>query len=194
MVMSKALATLLPCKSSISATSLVLVMPVLMALAGCTNDGAGGPIISSLSTPTDAAAELDSDHVSDSEEADHDGAGEDPIITITSTPTGITAHLTWDRPSDIDVTGYSVHYGKHSEESPSSDEPSLDGSSTEESASEEPDSCSRGEAQVAEGSSATITGLEPNTSYFFAIRAFNENDSESICSNEFVALTPPAES
>jgi hypothetical protein len=59
---------------------------------------------------------------------------------------------------------------------------------------EEPRFCSDGESQTVQAPSATITGLEPNTPYFFAIRAFNENESESLCSNEITAVTPPAQS
>ncbi|MGE3978664.1 MAG: hypothetical protein AB7F94_13885, partial [Nitrospira sp.] len=53
-------------KSNISMAHLILVIPFLVSLAGCTNDGAGGPTISSLSTPADATEELDSDQASNS--------------------------------------------------------------------------------------------------------------------------------
>lgn len=167
-----------------------LFVSSIISLAGCTGEGTEGPIISSLSTPTDAMAGLDSDQDSNSEAVDHGDGEEDPIITMTSTPSGITAHVTWDLPSGIDVGGYSVYYGKRATEPPTSEE-STD-SSAEESGSEESQSCSRGESQTVENPSATITGLEPNTSYFFVIRAFNENESESLCSNEIIAVTPPA--
>ncbi|MBX3330291.1 MAG: fibronectin type III domain-containing protein [Nitrospira sp.] len=173
-------------KSNISITYLTLLVLLLMPLAGCSGEGAGGPIISSLSTPTDASTGLDSDLTSDSEVADSDQEKE-PIITMTPTPTGVTAHLTWDHPPDFNATGYRVHYGKRLPEEPSSEEPNL-----EESSSEKPNACSDGESQAVEDPSATITGLEPNTSYFFVIRAFNE--SESLCSNEFMAVTPSAQS
>jgi len=183
-------------RSSFPMAPLMLVIPLLMALAGCTGEGAGGPVISSLSTPTDAPTELGSDQASDSEEADHDhdGGGEDPIITLTSTTTGVTAHVTWARPSDIDVAGYAIYYGKHSEQTASSDESPSEDAGAAEVETEEPNSCSRGESQTVESPSATITGLEPDTSYFFAIRAFNESESESLCSNEIMVVTPPAQS
>jgi len=157
-----------------------------MPLAGCTGEGAGGPVISSLSSPTDPTAGSDSDQDAHSEDANHDDGDEDPIITMTSTTTGVIARLTWDPPSGIDVAGYDIHYGKHTSQEPSEEE-----SGSEEVSSEEPTACSRGESQAVEGPSATITDLEPNTEYFFAIRAFNE--SESLCSNEIVAVTPPAQ-
>ncbi|MBX3300780.1 MAG: fibronectin type III domain-containing protein [Nitrospira sp.] len=171
-----------------------LLIPPLISLTGCTGEGAGGPVISSLSTPTDATAESDSNQDSSSEDVNHGDGEEDPIITMTSTPTGVTARVTWDRPTDIDVVRYSVYYGKHSEETPSLEESNSEDSGAEELGSEELNSCVRGESQAVESPSATITGLEPNTPYFFAIRAFNENESESLCSNEIIAVTPPAQS
>ncbi|MDF0673201.1 MAG: fibronectin type III domain-containing protein [Nitrospira sp.] len=182
----KTLASVVIRKLSFSMAQLILVIPLLMPLAGCTNDGAGGPIISSLSKPTDDAAGLDSDQATNPEAADFDGE-EDPTITMTPTPTGVTAHVTWDRPSDFKATGYSIHYGKRSSEEPRSEE-----SGSEELSSEEPNSCAHGESQTVEAPPATITGLEPNTPYFFAIRAFNE--SESTCSNEITAVTPSTQS
>lgn len=173
-------------KSNISMAHLILLLLLLMPLAGCTGEGAGGPAISSLSSPTDASEGLDSDLAPDSEVADSDEE-KDPVITMTPTPTGVTAHLTWAPPPGADVAGYYVYYGKRASEEPSSEE-----TSSEELSSEEPNSCSRGESQVVEAPPATITGLEPNAPYFFAIRAFN--NSESICSNEITAVTPSAQS
>lgn len=179
------------------ACSTVLILP-LISLTGCTGEGGGGPTISSLSRPTDATAESDSDQTHHSAAVDSVGDGEeDPTITMTSTPTGVTAHVTWDRPSDFKATSYYVYYGKRSPEElqskeSSSEEPSSEESSSEESNPEEPTSCSRGESQAVEAPPATITGLEPDTPYFFAIRAVN--DSESICSNEITTVTPSAQS
>ena len=175
-------------KSNISMPYLILTIPLLLPLAGCTGEGAGGPIISSLSTPTDATAGVDSDQDPHSEEANHGDGDEDPIIMMTSAPTGVTARLTWDPPSGIDVAGYDIYYGKHSPAAVSSEE-----SESEDVSSEEPLSCSRGEKQAVDGPQATITGLEPDTQYFFAIRAFNDSESEGLCSNEIMMVTPPAQ-
>ena len=152
--------------------------------------------MSNLSQPTDSTAELDSGQAPSSTEADS-GGEEDPVVTMTSTPDGVTARLTWNHPSDINVAGYSIYYGKSSPEEPGSEESIAEESISEESTSdesisEELSSCSQGESQAVEAPPATITGLEPNTRYFFAIRAFN--DSESICSNKITAVTPPAQS
>lgn len=180
-------------KSNISMAHLILVIFLLMPLASCTGEGAGGPIISSLSTPTDATEKLNSDQASNSTAADSGGDGEeDPTITMTSTPTGVTAHVTWVHPPGMNVAGYNVYYRKQPPAESSSEESSLEEPASEESGSEGPSSCSSGESQAVKAPAATITGLEPNTRYLFAIRAFNE--SESLCSNEIAAVTPPAES
>lgn len=184
-------------KWAISVAHLMPLIFLLMPLAGCTGEGGGGPTISSLSTPTDATQEMNSDQTSNSTVADSGGDGEpDPTITMTSTPTGVTAHVTWVQPPSMSVAGYNIYYRKQpaaepSSEESSSEDSSSEGSTPEESGSEEPSSCSSGESQAVEAPAATITGLEPNTRYVFAIRAFNE--SESLCSNEIAAVTPPAE-
>jgi hypothetical protein len=185
-------------KSIISTAYPALLILLFIALAGCTNDGAGGPTISSLSTPTNASAGLDSGLASDSEIEDSAGE-EDPVITMTSTPTGVTANLTWDPPPNVKVTGYQIYYEKHSSENQGSEESieeELDWSEgsarPEDSTSDKPSLCSYGESQTVEAPSATIVGLDPGTPYVFAIRAFNE--SESLCSNEIPAVTPPTQS
>ncbi len=67
MLMRESLASLVTYKPIFSMTYLALFTLLLMPLAGCSGEGAGGPVISSLSTPTDATAALDSDLASDSE-------------------------------------------------------------------------------------------------------------------------------
>jgi len=101
---------------------------------------------------------------------------EDLTIAVSSTQTGATARLTWDASNDPDVQGYFIHYGKRS--------PAEYGS------------CSYEESQRVGAPPATITGLEPNTPYFFAISAFGESESESDspCSNEVLVVTPSVQS
>ncbi|MFZ3014476.1 MAG: fibronectin type III domain-containing protein [Nitrospira sp.] len=198
MLMRESLASLVTYKPIFSMTYLALFTLLLMPLAGCSGEGAGGPVISSLSTPTDATAALDSDLASDSEIENFAGE-EDPIITMTSTPTGVTANLTWDPPPNVKVTGYQIYYEKHSSENQGSEESieeevdwSEGSAQLEDSTSDKASLCSYGESQTVEAPSATIVGLDPGTPYVFAIRAFNE--SESLCSNEIQAVTPPAQS
>ena len=198
MLMRESLASLVTWKPIFSMTYLALFTLLLTPLAGCTNDGAGGPTISSLSTPRDATAGLDSNPAPQSESTDSDGEP-DPMITMIPTPTGVTAQLTWVHPPGMNVAGYKIYYRKQPPAEPSSEESGSEEFSSEEPASEEsgleePSSCSSGESQTVEGPSATIVGLEPDTRYVFAIHAFNENESESLCSNEVMAVTPPAES
>lgn len=179
-------------KSSFSMSHLIFVIPLVMPLAGCSNDGSGAPAISSLSTPTDASAGSDSDQAHHSGATDADGE-EDPTIIMTPTPAGVIAHVTWVHPPGMSVAGYDIYYRKQPAAEPSSAESSSEEPASEELASgefdsEEQSSCSSGERQTVESSTATITGLEPNTRYSFAIRAFNE--SESLCSNEITVTTP----
>lgn len=183
-------------KSIIPMAYLIPLILSLILLTGCSNDGAGGPIISSLSTPTDATAGVGSPPAPNSEGADSEGVSfdgdTDPVITMTPTSTGVTAHVSWVHPPGMNVVGYNVYYRKQPSAEPSSEESSSEEPVSEESGSEESSSCSSRESQAVEAPAATITGLEPNTRYLFAIRAFNE--SESLCSNEIVAVTPPTQS
>lgn len=166
MLTLEALISFVHSKLDVSTTRLILGIPLLMSLAGCAGEGAGG-----------SASGL----------AHADGGDADPIVTMTPTPTGITANVTWDPPPDFDAVRYHIYYGKRSTEEVGSEE-----SDSEELGSEESRSCSQGEKQAIDTPSATITGLEPDTQYFFAIRALNENESEGLCSNEIAARTPSA--
>lgn len=182
-------------KSSLLMTSPALLILPLLLMAGCTGEGPGGPTIASISTPTDETGAVGSGQSQGSNLAD-DGE-EDPVITMSSTPDGVTANLTWGRPHEFNVAGYSVHYGirplgEAGSPDSSSEEETSEEFSSEESNSEASNSCSQGESQTVGAPRATISGLEPNTRYFFAIRAFNE--TESLCSNEVTVVTPSAQS
>lgn len=181
-------------KSIISMVCGTLLVLPLIILNGCTGEGAEAPVVSSLSSSTDATSESSSDPAATGEAADLSGE-EDPKITMTSTSRGVTAHVSWDRPTEFNVARYTVYYGKRESKAPrseelTSEEESSSGEPTPENA--ESSVCSSGESQTVADSPATITGLEPNTQYFFAIRAFN--DSESVCSNEIMAITPSIDS
>lgn len=194
---------------TIASVHLMALCLILLPLTGCSDNGsAGGPSISSLSTPTDThpneGAEADPDSTETtgneqddptdaltaaeteplpSEDPDADAealmAGlegeEQPMVTEPSAPTGATARLTWAVHPDPKTAGYRVYYGKQS--------------------SGEPGSCSYETSQSVEAPPATITGLEPNTPYFFAISAFQGEDSEeeSPCSNEVLVISSPAQ-
>lgn len=99
------------------------------------------------------------------------GGDEAPMVTTTPTAAGASASLIWDPVQDPTVTGYSVHYGTQS-----AGQPGL---------------CAYEESKFVTGPSATITGLNPNTRYFFAVSAYN--GLEGPCSNEVSTVTPPAQ-
>ena len=189
---------------AIATAHIIVLSFVALPLAGCGADGQGGPVVSSLSAPTDTSSgegsPSDADPTATASPAGEDATAtstetetgtasaaedfepatiaeptdgdEDPTISVTSTPTGATARVTWDVSSDPTISNYYVYYGKQS--------------------SGEPGSCSYEASQSVEAPPATITGLEPNTPYFFSISAFGE--SESPCSSEVLVVTPPAHS
>lgn len=96
--------------------------------------------------------------------------------STTQTPTGGTASLAWSPVQDPSVHSYFVHYGRQSSGQPGSCayESSLHVASPSDTA-----------ANV----SATVTNLDPNTTYYFAVSAYD--GLESACSNEVSTVTPP---
>jgi hypothetical protein len=191
---------------TIALVPLLVLSTIVLPLAGCSDNGQGGPSISSLSTPTTptdnqpsenteadtpstetAANEQDDPTISEApteiEPFPSEVAEADPESLVSGpegeavpfTPTDATARLTWAVNPDPTVTGYRVYYGKES--------------------SGEPGSCSYETSQSVEAPPAIITGLDPNTPYFFAISAFGgeEGEAESPCSNEVLMISSPAQ-
>jgi hypothetical protein len=74
---------------------------------------------------------------------------------------GATASLSW-QPVDQDQVSYTVHYGKQS--------------------AGQAGSCNYENSLDVAEPTATVTGLELNTTYYFAVSAFN--GARSACSNE----------
>lgn len=97
------------------------------------------------------------------------GGSGDPAISNSATPTGATASLAWDPVQDPTVYTYYVHYGKQSV--------GQTGSCTYEYSQQVPST----------STSATITGLDPNTTYYFSVSAFNGMSGP--CSNEVSTVT-----
>jgi len=79
--------------------------------------------------------------------------------------------LAWDPVQDPTVTAYYVHYGKQP--------------------AGQTGMCSYPDTQVASSPNITITGLEPNTRYYFAVSAYNGVNGP--CSNEVSAVTPASQ-
>ena len=94
---------------------------------------------------------------------DHTGSGS------TATPAGATASLEWLPVEDPSVIAYFVHYGRQS--------PGQPGSCTYES------------SMYVDSPSATVPNLDPNTTYYFAVSAYN--GLESPCSEEVSTVTTP---
>jgi hypothetical protein len=100
------------------------------------------------------------------------GGGETGGAVAPSADTGVTASVAWSPVPDPSINSYFVHYGRQSPD--------------------QPGSCAYEHSMhVHAGStSATITDLDPNTVYYFAVSAYN--GMESGCSNEVSTVTPPA--
>jgi hypothetical protein len=88
----------------------------------------------------------------------------------TASNPGVTASLAWSPVQDPSISAYFVHYGRQS--------------------AGQPGSCAYESSLHAASPSATITNLDPNTLYYFAVSAYN--GMESGCSNEVSTVTPPA--
>lgn len=84
--------------------------------------------------------------------------------------TSASVSLAWDPVSDSSVYAYFVHYGKQP--------------------AGQSGSCNYAFSIFVGSPSATITGLDPETQYYFAVSAYN--GLESTCSNEVSTVTPSA--
>jgi Fibronectin type III domain len=85
----------------------------------------------------------------------------------TATPAAATASLEWLPVEDPSVVAYFVHYGRQS--------PGQQGS------------CEYESSLYVDSPSATVPNLDPNTTYFFAVSAYN--GLESPCSEEVSTVT-----
>jgi hypothetical protein len=83
---------------------------------------------------------------------------------------GATASLTWDSVDHPTEIHYTVHYGRQS--------------------SGFPGSCEYENSVDVAHPSATITGLEYETPYYFVVSAYTEDGGRSACSDEVLKVTP----
>ena len=92
------------------------------------------------------------------------------MVMLALPSSGITASvmLEWDPSPDADLTGYKVYYQANSSALPFQGTEATQGSSP---------------IDVANTTSTTVNGLDPGSSYFFAVTAYNSGGLESIYSN-----------
>ena len=87
--------------------------------------------------------------------------------TTSTSPSTATVSLAWDPVQDPTVTGYYVHYGLQS--------PNSAGS------------CAYSQSSFSSSPATMVTGLAPNTTYYFSVSAYN--GLESKCSSEVSTFT-----
>ncbi|MCP9463275.1 MAG: fibronectin type III domain-containing protein [Nitrospira sp.] len=92
---------------------------------------------------------------------------EQGLMTSSLSAAGAAVTLEWDPVSDPTVVGYYIHYGKQS--------PNQVGS------------CAYEESQFVSTPQGTVTDLDPNSTYYFAVSAYN--GVHSSCSNEVQVTT-----
>lgn len=99
------------------------------------------------------------------------GGEQEPTISTISTPTGATATLAWDpvqpEPGEPTILGYYIHYGRQS--------------------SDQPGSCSYENSIFVMTTNGTVTELDNDSRYYFAVSAYN--GVRGTCSNEVFADT-----
>ena len=98
------------------------------------------------------------------------GGGEQTGSEPSAAPVGATASLAWHPVQDPSVLGYFIHYGRQSPGHPGS--------------------CAYESSMHTASPSATVTNLDPNTLYYFAVSAYN--GLESPCSSEVSTITSSA--
>ena len=96
------------------------------------------------------------------------GGGSDPSGSNPSGQAGAMATLSWDPVQDSSVSGYYVHYGRNS--------------------TGQSGTCSYEDVKFVSSPTATITNLDHDTRYYFAVSAYN--GVESACSSEVSTVTP----
>ncbi|MBX3330289.1 MAG: fibronectin type III domain-containing protein [Nitrospira sp.] len=95
------------------------------------------------------------------------GGEQEPMIPTSSTPSGSTISLIWDPVNESNIIGYYIHYGKQSPN--------------------QPGSCAYDQAMYVSSTQGTVTGLDPGSTYYFAVSAYN--GVRGVCSNEVYTET-----
>jgi hypothetical protein len=191
-----------------SIAGLIFLSVIALPLFGCGEHEGGGPIISSLSTPTNTPSTEGSKPTSDFTDTDLP-AEENQTTDLTSTESDSAT----DESEYLDALG-PVPDTEGEEDPTVSVTPTPTGFTAQLTwdASTDPNvqgyfihygkqspgeygSCSYEQSQRVGAPPATITDLEPNTVYFVAISAFGESESEAetACSNEVLVVTSSAQ-
>ena len=95
------------------------------------------------------------------------GSGSGSGTSSSPVTASASASLAWDPVSDPSVVGYIVHYGTQSTNSSGS--------------------CAYAQSTFSSSPAVTVSGLAPNTNYYFAVSAYN--GLESACSSEVSTVT-----
>ncbi|UFS69118.1 Ig-like domain-containing protein [Geomonas sp. RF6] len=100
------------------------------------------------------------------------------LLALSAPAHAATVVLDWDPSSDADLAGYKVYYQADSAAVPFKGTGAAEGSAP---------------IDVANTTTATINGLDPSRSYFFAVTAYNSAGTESVYSNviEIAEAMPP---
>jgi hypothetical protein len=190
-----------------SIMGLILLGVVALPLPGCGENDGGGPVISSLSSPTDTPSTEGRTSTSDSADTDSQ-AEENPTTDLISMenaiatdeaeyldPLGLPDTGVEEDPAVLDApppTGFTAQLTWDA-----STDPNVQGYFIHygKQSPGEYGSCSYEQSQRVGAPPAAISGLEPNTVYFVAISAFGEGESEAetACSNEVLVSTSSAQ-
>ncbi|WP_224981920.1 Ig-like domain-containing protein [Geomonas agri] len=89
-----------------------------------------------------------------------------------------TVSLQWDPSTDPDLAGYRVYYQANSSAQPFAGSGAAEGAAP---------------VNVSTGTTASISGLDPGSSYYFAVTAYNSSGAESVYSNvvQVKEMVPP---
>ncbi|MBJ6749840.1 Ig-like domain-containing protein [Geomonas anaerohicana] len=100
------------------------------------------------------------------------------LILIPAAAFSSSVSLQWDPSADPDLAGYRVYYQANSPVQPFAGSGAVEGAAP---------------IDVSTGTTASISGLDPRNSYYFAVTAYNASGAESVYSNvvQVKEMVPP---
>ncbi|WP_129125867.1 Ig-like domain-containing protein [Geomonas oryzae] len=101
-----------------------------------------------------------------------------PLLLIPAAAFPSTVNLQWDPSTDPDLAGYRVYYQANSAALPFAGRGAVEGAAP---------------VDVSSSTTASISGLDPGSSYYFAVTAYNSSGAESAYSNvvQVKEMVPP---